>query len=190
MESFEKLKYPLTFTEDRCEVLLGVEENNVDLETVKEFAKEHNLLPKEEFHVTLVGGKASLLIKEHLASLSEEEGLELRTKIENLMNSFGWTPQFKKEFYYLKRNYDEVSQNDPSITIPETRETIIELVDIPQLNNLHLDLQELVGIQLGIKALPHVTIYSNSTREDKKQRGIGIYSDADLEVSNAIKISV
>lgn len=190
MKSFEKsneghyVNENLTFKEERAEVLLNVEATDVGLKLVEAFAQQHNLIPKEEFHVTLIGGEASKQIKRCLETVSEEDGFILRKKLNELMRGFDWQPVYGNTFYYLQREYNDTDPVDPEKTIPEIRETIIQLVNLPELDVFHKKVAELFGLD-EILSLPHVTIYSSSTRDDKKQRGIGIYSEDDLKISNA-----
>lgn len=185
-----KLESGITFNQNRCEVLINVSSDKTGVHLVEVFAVEHNLLPKNEFHVTLVGGKTSLKIVEILGKLSEEEREEKIKQITDLAENVDRQIIFMNKFYYLNRQYNDPDPNDPAKTIPEVRETIIQLVDVPQLREFYDKLKDLLGLTEPIESLPHVTIYSNSTREDKKQRGIGIYSNEDLAISNAQEIKL
>ncbi len=179
----------LIFTKERNEVLLNILPNTLGLKKLEVFAREHTLYPKSEFHVTLIGGKTSESISKTLNEMSQDR-LFLRGKVEDLMRNFKWQVLPKEVFYYLRRNYNDPDLNDLNKMIPEIRETVIQMVDIPQLQSFHNDICKLFGIQDKIESLPHVTLYTNSTRQDKKQRGIGIYSEEDLIMSNARKISI
>jgi hypothetical protein len=173
---------------EKAEVLMDIEESALRSLTYGElqaFVKEHGLHTKSEFHITLVGGKASLRILEVLARLPHDEQIEHRAAIEKLFTDAQWDTAFKDIFYYLKRSYNDPDPKDPTRTIPETRETLIQLVSVPGLEEIHKKLSLLIGSSEPILSLPHVTLFSNSTREDKKQRGIGVYSEDDLFISNA-----
>ena len=156
--------------------------------TFSVFAQTNNLLPKNEYHVTLLGGKASSFISEKIKKLPNADETVFRERVERLMREFSWNFEYTNTYYYLRREYNDPDPVDVNKTIPEIRETIIQLVDVPDLRVLHQSLEELCGMENEIEALPHITIFSNSTREDKKQRGIGIYSEEDLNISNAQKI--
>lgn len=170
------------------EILLDVPKDKPDLKMVASFAAEHGLSVKDEFHVTLVGGKASIRITEALQKSSES--LQLREKIKALIEGVDWEVIFKPTFYYLRRAYHDPDLVDPQKTIPEIRETVIQLVEVPQLLDFYERLNALLQIEEPIQSLPHVTIFSNSSRPDKKQRGIGIYSSDDLAISNAQEVDL
>lgn len=182
-------KEEIIFT-NKCEVLLDVPYCTLNLAPVQSFANEHGMLPKNEFHVTMLGGKASQKILEKLEKLPVVDRIELRQKIENLVKSFVWEITPSGQFYYLRKEYNDPDPIDSSKTIPETRETVIQLVEVPQLLAFRIAIKELLDMKEEIEVLPHVTIFSNSTREDKKQRGIGIYSRQDLILSSAKKLEV
>jgi|GEM_PF-1730915 len=193
-EKFESLRpeehmprYEVSLNQ-KNEILLDIPLDLLDLKMVESFAARHDLSKKDEFHVTLVGGKGSSLITVSLSKSQEDK--RLREKMRELAQSIDWEVALKPIFYYLNRTYDDPDSLDPQKTIPETRETIIQLVDVPQLQEFHDSLRKLLGIDDVIPVLPHVTIFSNSSRPDKKQRGIGIYSPDDLVVSNAEKIKL
>jgi hypothetical protein len=86
----------------------------------------------------------------------------------------------RDEFYLLKQDY-----NDDNI--PETRTTIVELADIPDVDDFYRELNTLLNTKFEA-SLPHVTLYSASTRTDKMLRGIGVYSKKELEKMGAKKI--
>lgn len=172
---------------DKNEILVDIPPHLLGLDLMKASADAHQLALKQEFHITMLGGKASKRITEILEN--SPEYAQERGAIQELAEGMNFQFEFQPRFFYLRRAYNDPNPIDPQKTIPETRETIIQLVVVPQMHDFQEKLRNLVGMEEEIEALPHVTLYSTSSREDKKQRGIGIYSIQDLEVSNAQEIA-
>jgi uncharacterized protein YggU (UPF0235/DUF167 family) len=61
------------------------------------------------------------------------------------------------------------------------------MIDVPDLVDYYRELNMLLNTKFETP-IPHVTLYSGSTRPDKMLRGIGVYSKKDLEKMGAKKI--
>jgi hypothetical protein len=183
--SKNKLKYPksetkklpveLKFYSDKATAILVIDKKNINFAAKKEQADKLGLLPKEELHFTIIGSDTGETILAQLANLSEAERNKTLDQINKLLQSFGWKTTFTNDFHYLQKIY-----NEPDFPGEEKRRSIIQLAKIDQLEKFYHKLNLLLGANFSTP-LPHVTIYTYSNREDKKLRGIGIYSQKDFD---------
>lgn len=176
------LPVELKFYPDKGSAVLLIDKKNINFSSKKAEAEKLGLLPKEEFHFTLIGSDTGEAILVQLANLSETEKNNTLEQIDKLLKSFDWKTTFTDDFYYLQKIY-----NEPEFAGDEIRRSIIQLAKIEQLEEFYNKLNKLLGTNFSTP-LPHVTIYTNSNREDKKHRGIGLYSQKDFEALNPEKI--
>lgn len=184
------LKLPdIEFDEKKGILLVNVDKDSVDIQKVREVAKKMGLIEKDEIHVTVIGNDTAETILASLEKLPEDERIKTLSQIQEFARRTNWKFNFKSEFYYIKKAYNDPDQNNPNQIIPEIRESIIQIVDTENLKEFYDQLREITGLQLEAP-LPHVTLFTISTREDKKKRGIGIYSEKDFGLLNPEKIKV
>lgn len=143
-------------------------------------AKELWLLSKPKFHLTILGSKVRDAIFALRPDATEEEQENILVYAEQLAENFDWETTARDEYYLLKQEY-----NDDNIS--ETRTTIVQMIDVPDLVDYYRELNMLLNTKFETP-IPHVTLYSGSTRPDKMLRGIGVYSKKDLEKMGAKKI--
>lgn len=153
----------LIFNEITQTMLLSVEKQVVDLDIVKNFALAENLLPKHEFHVAIIGSETEKVLSKINADSAA---------IKALAESVDWNFSLKQDFSYITKIY--IDQGGE-----EKIESIIQTVDLSGLVEFYRKLNELTGQDFAIP-FPHITLYTNSTKEENKLRGIGIYSEADF----------
>jgi hypothetical protein len=168
------LPVKLRFYPDKGSAVLLLDKKNINFKAKKEAAEKLDLLPKEEFHFTIIGSDTGETILAQLANLPEPEKNITLEKIDELLQSFDWQTTITDDFYYLQKIY-----NEPEFPGEEKRRSIIQLAKIDQLEEFYIKLNSLLGTNFSTP-LPHVTIYTNSNREDKKLRGIGLYSQKDF----------
>lgn len=154
--------------------LLEVSPNILDLETTRVFARSRNLSEKEEFHVTIIGRATGESIIQYLELLSPEERNMKQSQIQELCTSYNPHIEMKPEFYSIQKDYSTLK--DPIIDI---RESIIQIASMDGLDAFYEKLFKIISLKFST-LFPHVTLYTTSTRADKKLRGIGIYSEADF----------
>ncbi|MBT4251528.1 hypothetical protein HOD82_04180 [bacterium] len=176
LETSEYLSVRVIFSRDDSILLLDVSPENINLERVRNFAKEKGLFEKKEFHFTIIGSKTT---DEILKKIKEGERENVLNEIEDLSKSIDWEARLRDEVYYIKKEYPERKN--------EIRESIIQIAKIRGLEDFYKKLQKLIGIEFEIP-LPHVTIFSNSTNPEKRLRGIGIYSEKQFRKMNPIRI--
>lgn len=124
-----------------------------------------------------------------LENLSPNEQLVNLSKIKELADKTDWKFNLRPEFYYIKKEYNESDPSNPGETIPETRESIIQMAEVGNLIEFYNQLQKITGLKSYVP-IPHVTLFTVSTREDKKKRGIGIYSEEDFKALNPERLKM
>ena len=171
---------------DIVTALLVVDKAEIRKGAKKEEANKLWLLEKETFHFTIIWmatGAAILATTEW--STKKEETLD---KVFELCNSFELKAQLKDDFYYIEKKYNDSDPNNPGDMLPEeTRRSIIQTAEINGLDEFYKQLNNLLGEKFETP-YPHITLYTNSTREDKKLRWIGIYSKKQFDELNPQKI--
>jgi hypothetical protein len=168
------LAVELKFYPDKATALLIIDKNDIDLGQKQAEAKKLDLLPKKEFHFTLIGSDTGEAIMEQLENYEPEDKRKLFDKIRKLCESIVWKAVLTDDFYYLSKIYHEPDLPE------EKRQSIIQLARIKHLKEFYKDLNDILGTNFATP-MPHVTLFTNSTRGDKRLRGIGIYSQNDFE---------
>ncbi|MCX6745124.1 MAG: hypothetical protein NTX82_06390 [Candidatus Parcubacteria bacterium] len=177
----EGLSVPIEakFYPEKATLLLNIASDVVDLDIKKKEAEQLGLSPKKEFHLTIIGSDTGEEILHSFEGLNEEEKVSRMQKTRQLSESIEWKVVLKNEFFYIQKEYNE--------TVPEKRQSIIQLAEVAGLVEFYKKLNLLLGQQLEVP-MPHITLYTTSTREEKKLRGIGIYSKQQFEELNPKKI--
>lgn len=151
----------LVFNKTTNTILLSVKKEEVDLDIVKNIAAEKKLLPKEEFHITIIGRETGEILSK--VDIKYES-------IEAIAEEIDWHFTLKKEFYFITKLYLDGEQ----------RSSIIQLVELPSLASFYDQLNQLTRQNFAVP-FSHITLFTNSTLKEKELRGIGIYSQKDFE---------
>ena len=186
-EKKSSLPFEIKFYPDKATMILKINSQAPDLETKRAEAEKRGLLAKKEFHFTVIGSDTGEEILKLIEGLSEAEKKEKLDEIKELGESIDWKLGLKEDFYYVKKEYNDPSPNNPEVTIPETRQSIIQTGEVGGIKKFYKKLNALLGQQFDIPPA-HLTLYTTSTREDKKSRGIGIYSKNDFKNLHPEKI--
>lgn len=131
---------------------------------------------KNDFHITIVGSKNGRALKE----LSHDT--ELETYIAEKFNSADWSYILLPEYYQMQKFYEReaLTKSGYGEEVPEHhRYTIIQKVELPDLEKFYFELNERTNLNLPIP-IPHITIYSGAEYEPMAQRGLGIDSQDDF----------
>lgn len=175
------------FYPEKATLLLNIDNHIPNLDFKRAEAQQLGLTAKEEFHFTIIGSDTGEEILELAENLDEQARTELTNKIRELNESTTWEVALKNDFYYIQKEYNDPDPNNPEVTIPEKRQSIIQMAKINGLEEFYKKLNSLLGKQFATP-LPHITLYTTSTREDKKLRGIGIYSEGQFQELGPKKI--
>lgn len=170
--------YTIIFNEDNCNTLLSVKKDFINLETKKIIAEELGLLKKDEFHLTIIWSKTWDRIMEFLSNLSQYKAKNIIHQIKHILFNIQWKILLNNEFYYIKKNYKENW---------EIRESIIQTAEIENLSQFYEEINKILDLQFDVP-FSHVTLFTNSNNNDKKLRGIWIYSFEDFQKMEPIKL--
>ncbi len=173
----------LAFYKERATLLLNnIKPGKDSFNNFKDIAKEKSLLPKNEFHITLMGNKIGKVIREKLKVLSEEGKKELLSEIEKLYQSFNWQYSPVEDYYYISKKYPQTEEENE-----EERKSIIQVIDLPDIVPFYKKLNNLLETNFEVP-FSHITLYTTSNKEDTKLIGIGIYSEKEFQDLNPEKI--
>src|SRR3989338_1160196 len=175
------LRPDLIFNKEKVTLLLTVNAEESAFYDVEKVAKRKGLFRRKDFHITLIGrATGETIIKKITVTDSEEEDRILST-IQELSGKFNWTYSPQKEYYFISKSYSEPDLEE------EERQSIIQLVTLPNLVPFYKRLNQFLGTNFDIP-FPHITLFTNSTREDKKMRGIDLYSEKEFYSLKPTKI--
>ena len=170
----------IVFDPEKITLLLTIKPKKYAFHEVERVAKQKWLSKKKEFHITLMGSTAGEVILEKIIRNSKEKKKILST-IKELANKFSWNCSFQKKYYFISKVYP-----GPNLK-KEERKSIIQLVNLPNLAPFYKKINRLLGTKFEIP-FPHITLFTNSTRKDKRLRGIGIYSKKEFRSLKPLKI--
>ena len=144
---------------------------------IESIAKNRGLNIKNEFHCTIIGRETGEHIRTVLAVLSKEEQKNKILEIKNLCEKYSWKCTFLQEYYVVSKEY----------TQEDKRESIVQMVELFDIKNFYFDLNSALGTDFKVP-LPHITLDTKSSQEDKNLRGVGIYSEEQFHSLNPVKI--
>lgn len=163
------------FNRETANCLLELPKDYFGTEAVWHVAEERSLIEKDEFHITVIGSETGRALMQILDALPEEGRLARLAALDALIQRTDWGFVETEEYYYLKKEYAEPNPDTPNSALHETRESIIRMVELQGLSPFYASLNALFGTSFNTPPA-HITLFTNSTREDKKLRGIGLYS--------------
>jgi hypothetical protein len=112
--------------------------------------------PKDELHVTILSKDAAEKVAQHI-----DENPEDRDTIDELIQSTDWSFRKTGELYFLQEDEDT--------------ETIIEMVEMAQLETFFQMLENMIGERLDVPPA-HVTLYMRGT-----EKGIGLANQDEFD---------
>ena len=177
----------INFNPEKITLLLDIDNRFPNMEAKRVQAKELNLSSKSEFHLTIVGTNTGKKIRKDIDLLDRVKRENILNKIYTLAESIKWNISLQNKFFYIEKEYAEEDLNDEGSLIYEKRKSIIQMAEINGLKFFYRQLNVLLWEWFD-EPLPHITLYTTSTREDKKLRGIGIYSQKQFEELHPQKI--
>ena len=142
-------------------------------------AKEYNLNEKPEFHLSVIASKNGKIISDLLSKVDTPE--EIKNQIKKEFLNKKWEYELLPEYFLMEKYYDKNELDRSGYKdIPEhSRYTLIQNAKMNDLKDFYIKLSELTGITFN-QPLAHITLFSGSTYEPMKDRGIGIYSEDDF----------
>lgn len=137
----------------------------------------YNLLPKNEFHVTIIGSKIAKKIIKYSERLNAHSKKVFMQIFQKLIRKYDFQVLLGDEIFYIEKSYDDWH-----------RFSVIQLASVEKLSDFYNDLGMLIWQDLEIP-FPHITLFTNTTNPEKKLRWIWIYSQKEFEEFEPIKIN-
>ncbi len=177
MSPQERMRHLLLprFNRETANCLLELPKDDFGTEAVRHVAEERSLIEKDELHITVIGSETGRELMQILDALPEKERVARLAALDALIQQTDWSFIETEEYYYLKKEYAEPDPATPNSALHETRKSIIRIVEFQGLEQFYASLNALFGTSFNTPPA-HITLFTNSTREDKKLRGIGLYS--------------
>lgn len=145
-----------------------------------QIATKFNLLPKNEYHITIIWTKTAEKIISNLSKLNENIKQERVIKLEKLVKNSEFEINLLEEYYYIEKFYEEKNPQ-------ETRKTIIQIAKIEWINKFYEELN-IIFKENFIIPFWHITLYSNSDNPNNSLRWIWIYSEKQFFALNPIRL--
>jgi len=177
----------ISFYPETATMLLDIDEKAPSLETKRAEAEKLGLREKKDFHITVIGSDTGEEILESLSGLDEQAREDKLNEIYKLGKSMAWEVTLNDKYFYVQKDYIHPGEIDPEQTTSETRKSILQMADVKGMDEFYKKLNAMVEKKFDTP-LPHITLYTTSTREDKRLRGIGIYSKKLFDELNPEKI--
>lgn len=144
-----------------------------------EVAKENNLSERKILHLTIFG---SFLGKDIQKFIDENDNKkEVIDIINEITEKSKWEVVLGDKYYLVRKEYPEYIDEKGNV---EQRTSIVQLAELKGLSDFYTQFNSKTGLNL-IPLYPHLTLYSTSTIPEKVDRGIGIYTQNDLETLKA-----
>lgn len=162
-----EVSYPTTFS-DTNTLLLPVNPESIDTAPVADYAAQKDFVPKEEYHLTVLGSRDLVVeLQTKLGELSLEEQTSLSEALNGLIPLLGAARLKPGQYHHVAKTYDYVG-------VPERREAIIQEAEIDGMDNLYAEFSRITGIELGVP-FPHLTLFTKGSSQDSA-KGVGIAS--------------
>ena len=175
-----RISYPETFSPSNI-LLLEVDASSVDTSPVENYAAQEGFEPKDEYHLTVIGFSVGNKLKKSLKHLSSEQQETAMGELNHAIGLLGATTLKSDRYHRISKTYNYGEE-------AETRESIIQEVDIEGVEEFYSVYSQITGQELGTP-FPHLTLYTKGDGEDS-YRGIGIPSVEALDTISHQQIEV
>ncbi len=135
---------------------------------------------KSEQHITAIGYSQAKTIREVLRKLPPDSRTSSLSSLQQLIATTDWQYSPLNQFFHISKDYPNLDEH---------RESIVQLVDVPQLDSFYKELNKIFGTKLP-KQLPHITLLTKSTNPENMKAGIAINSQDDFEAMHPTKVPV
>ena len=176
----DNIPWTLHFYPDQATLLLDIDKKYIDLESKRDKAKQLGLMRKNDFHLTIIGSNTGKKILAMMSQFDKKVRENIVDKIYKLAESIQWKVKLEDAFFYIQKEYTVPDPSTSEVNNNEKRESIIQIAKFEGIDEFYQKLNILLKTAFEAP-WPHITSYTTSTREDKKTRGIGIYSKKQFE---------
>ena len=173
----------VAFDPERLTVLLELAGDIVNTHDLEVAAMQNGLERKEELHITVVGFAQAGLIKKVLEKVSADEREEIVRCMEELVSKTDWRFRLDARRFHVAKVYALRGADGQPTGREELRESYIQMVQLPALEEFYRELNRLCGTRLEPPP-PHVTLYAKSSISENALKGIGVNTWKDFERLN------
>lgn len=162
----------LDFNPETGRFLLELEKADVGLEDRPVTYHGKSFWPKEEVHITIIGGR----LAETLA-LTFQSDSALKEKVQQAITRTAWRYRLEDEWYHVVRDDEVARERGKGVA-----ESIIRMATVPPLSGFYRRLEELLDVTIPERPA-HVTLY---TWNDPRGIGIPTWELFDARVQGAV----
>lgn len=155
---------------------MHINEGDIDFGGISGIAAQNGFDKKTEFHITIIGFKGGMAIKEALDKLPKDGKHKALQQIRSLIESISWGFRFLPQKYHITKMY--VSRTGAAGST-ERRESYIQMVSMPDVAIFYEELNHLLGTNFNSPP-PHLTLYTNGDNKERAKAGIGINSQEEF----------
>jgi hypothetical protein len=169
----------IKFNNHDCTLMLTVPSIEIP-EEIARVGKEHGLLQKPEFHISVVVSDNARRVHELVEEFQQFD--ETLQNLETLASAQDWSFErlgrysLHEELYTRERLMETGKSDIP----PHTRKAIVERVHVPGMDKYFRGLTALLGPNFTIP-LTHITLFSWSDFAPLEFRGISLLSEEDYK---------
>ena len=106
-----------------------------------------------------------------MKDINTNDQKKLFEKIQTLCKNYTWKYNLLEVYVLIKKEYNDPDPANPEITIPEIRQSLIQMIQVPDLEKFYKKLNLLLDTNFDLP-VAHLTLFTTSTRADKLLRGI------------------
>lgn len=145
---------------------------------LSKLADEHDMIVKQEFHITVIGHTNGQKILEALSRTPKPKKIAKTTALKELIQATNWQVELLPEGYEL-HSVDEENET--------LRRSVVEMARVKGLEDFMANLNQLLGTDIATQP-PHVTLCTAGSLPEKSKMGIGVYTEDDLNSYQKKKI--
>ena len=177
-EQNNKLLYPesISFDEGKFTLLLHITSGAINFGGISEIAATNMFDKKSEFHITIIGFKGGMIIREALDKLLKDEKQMALQQMRSLIARTIWGFTFLPQKYHMMKEY--VSRAGTAVST-EHRESYIQMLEIPDVATFYDALNHILSTNLKPPP-PHLTLYTRGDNPERARAGIGINSQEEF----------
>lgn len=167
------------YNEKTQTLLLHLDPATIDLEQLHAAAEEHSMVPKGEFHITILGFSNGNEIKKIIKALPPESQGPMREKIKSLIEGTDWHFSIAPERFHMTEEYMVPGSGPDGTEQHAKKESYIQMVDLPGMEDFFKKLNALLGTAFEVPPA-HVTMYTGGDDPETSKNGIGIKSQTEF----------
>lgn len=178
--NFKKPEY--TFLKDKMSLTVPFKNIGEVIVPVEKIIEDGEYRIKKEFHITLITFPRGREIKAHLQNNNIDMN-QAFLAIKKLLDVQQFSINPTNEYYHLKKEFKQSEE------LIDYRESIINIVTIPELKDFWKKLQDVIGMDIP-EPFMHVTLATRGTGSPQVWDGIAVKDKADFDQLEKEKLIV